>query len=156
MFLGSNSSSFDLRDIWKLVRKTLFIVRDGRCTWLILFIFQSICHVLPLIRLFVLLFSELFPFQDTETSVRSSKRSYVRSIKINKGRILGRFSWVLCIMFRVCMSVCYDIRDGLLAGSYVCTYGAILRIRLAEEYQLVENKQSREQQVWCVLNEYFR
>ena len=54
------------------------------------------------------------------------------------------------------MSVCYDIRDGLLAGSYACTYGAILRIRLAEEYQLVENKQSREQQVWCVLNEYFR
>ena len=59
-------------------------------------------------------------------------------------------------MFRVCMSVCYDIRDGLLAGSYVCTHGAILRIRLAEEYQLVENKQSREQQVWCVLIEYLR
>ena len=59
-------------------------------------------------------------------------------------------------MFRVCMSVCYDIQDGLLAGSYVCTHGAILRIRLAEVYQLVENKQSREQQVWCVLNEYFR
>ena len=30
------------------------------------------------------------------------------------------------MMFRVCMSVCYDIRDGLVAGSYVCTYGAIL------------------------------
>ena len=59
-------------------------------------------------------------------------------------------------MFRVCMSVCYDIRDGLLAGSYVCTHGAILRIRLAKEYQLVENKQSREQQVWCVLIGYLR
>ena len=29
---------------------------------------------------------------------------------------------------------------------YVCTYGAILRIRLAEEYQLVGNKQAGEQQ----------
>ena len=60
------------------------------------------------------------------------------------------------MMFRVCMSVCYDIRDGLLAGSYVCTYGAILRIRLTEEYQAVENKQSGEQQVLCVLDGYFR
>ena len=31
--------------------------------------------------------------------------------------------------------------------SYVCTYGAILRIRLAKEYQSVENKQSQDQQV---------
>ena len=60
------------------------------------------------------------------------------------------------MMFRVCMSVCYDIRDGLLAGSYVCTYGAILRILLTEEYQAVENKQSREQQLLCVLGGYFR
>ena len=32
------------------------------------------------------------------------------------------------------------------AGSYVCTYGAILRIRLTEEYQLVWNKQAGRQQ----------
>ena len=51
------------------------------------------------------------------------------------------------MMFRVCMSVCYDIRDGLLAGSYVCTYGAILRIRLTEGYQSVENKRSTGQQL---------
>ena len=30
--------------------------------------------------------------------------------------------------------------------SYVCTYGAILKIRLAEEYQLVRNKQAGKQQ----------
>ena len=42
------------------------------------------------------------------------------------------------------------------ACPYVCTYGAILRIQLAEGYQLVENKQSREQQVWCALIGYLR
>ena len=48
------------------------------------------------------------------------------------------------MMFRVRMSVCYDIRDGMPAGSYVCTYGVLLGIRLTEEYQAVENKRSRE------------
>ena len=60
------------------------------------------------------------------------------------------------MMFRVCMSVCYDIRDGMLAGSYVCTYGVLLGIRLTEGYQSVENKRSREQQVMCVLEELFK
>ena len=49
------------------------------------------------------------------------------------------------------MSSVYDV-----PCMYVCTYGAILRIRLTEEYQAVENKQSREQQVLCVLDGYFR
>ena len=60
------------------------------------------------------------------------------------------------MMFRVCMSVCYDIRDGMQAGSYVCTYGVLLGIRLTEEYQAVENKRSREQQLMCVLEELFK
>ena len=48
-------------------------------------------------------------------------------------------------MFRVCMSVCLAGR----AGSYVCTYGSILRIRLTEEYQLVQNKQVLESNKQC-------
>ena len=59
------------------------------------------------------------------------------------------------MMFRVCMSVCYDIRDGMLTGSYVCTYGVLLGIRLTEGYQSVENKRSREQQLMCDLVELF-
>ena len=60
------------------------------------------------------------------------------------------------MMFRVCISVCYDIRDGMLAGSYVCTYGVLLGIRLTEGCQSVENKRSREQQLMCVLEELFK
>ena len=48
--------------------------------------------------------------------------------------LLGRFSWVSYIMFRVCMSVCLSYETACRAGLYVCTYGAILRIRLTEEY----------------------
>ena len=54
------------------------------------------------------------------------------------------------MMFRVCMSVCFSYETACKAGSYVCTYGAILRIRRTEEYQSVGNKQDRKQQQMCV------
>ena len=40
-------------------------------------------------------------------------------------------------MFRVCMSVCLSYETACKAGLYVCSYGAILRIRQTEEYQSV-------------------
>ena len=46
---------------------------------------------------------------------------------------------VPCMYVRV-----FDIRDGMLAGSYVCTYGVLLRIRLTEGCQSVGNKRARE------------
>ena len=49
----------------------------------------------------------------------------------------------------------FVIRDSVLAGSYVRTYGAILRIRRTEGYQSVRNKQAREQQQMCVLERLF-
>ena len=58
---------------------------------------------------------------------------------------------VPCMYVRV-----FDIRDGMLAGSYVCTYGVLLGIRLTEGCQSVENKRSREQQLMCVLEELFK
>ena len=43
---------------------------------------------------------------------------------------------------------------------YVCTYGVMLRLRLAEEYQLVQNKQTRKTtanlQVSRVIYDQFR
>ena len=51
---------------------------------------------------------------------------------------------VLCMYVHV-----FDIRDGMLAGSYVCTYGVILGIRLTEGYQSVGNKRAREQHLMC-------
>ena len=60
------------------------------------------------------------------------------------------------IMFRVCMSVCLSYETAFKAGSYVCTYGAILRIRLTEEYQSVWNKQAEEQQQCLRLGSLFR
>ena len=54
------------------------------------------------------------------------------------------------MMFRVCMSVCYDIRDGMQAGSYVCTYGVLLGICLTEGCQSLGNKRAREQHLMCV------
>ena len=62
------------------------------------------------------------------------------------GTLMGRFSWVPYIMLRVCMSVCLSYETACRACSNICTYGAISRIRLAEEYQSVGNKQAEEQQ----------
>ena len=42
---------------------------------------------------------------------------------------------VPCMYVRV-----FDIRDGMLAGLYVCTYGVLLGIRLTEGCQSVGNK----------------
>ena len=42
--------------------------------------------------------------------------------------------------------VCLSYKTACKSGSYVCTYGAISRIRLTEEYQSVWNKQAGEQQ----------
>ena len=51
-----------------------------------------------------------------------------------------------------CMYVrMFVIRDGMQAGSYVCTRGVILGIRRTEEYQSVGNKQAEEQQQMFVL-----
>ena len=41
----------------------------------------------------------------------------------------------------------FVIRDGILAGLYVCTYGALLGIRLTEGCQSVGNKRASEQQL---------
>ena len=60
--------------------------------------------------------------------------------------ILARFLWVPSIMFHVCMSVCLSYETPCRAGSYVCAHCALLRICLAEEYQLVRNKQAGKQQ----------
>ena len=57
---------------------------------------------------------------------------------------------VPCMYVRV-----FDIRDGMLAGSYVCTYGVLLGIRLTEGCQSVGNKRSREQQLMCDLVKLF-
>ena len=54
------------------------------------------------------------------------------------------------MMFCVCMSVCLSYETACKADSYICTYGAILRIRQTEEYQSVGNKQARKQQQMCV------
>ena len=57
---------------------------------------------------------------------------------------------VACMYVRM-----FVIRDGVLAGSYVCTYGAILGIRLTEGCLSVGNKRAREQQLMCVLVRLF-
>ena len=57
---------------------------------------------------------------------------------------------VPCMYVRV-----FDIRDGMLASSYVCTYGVLLGIRLTEGCQSVGNKRSREQQLMCDLVKLF-
>ena len=44
---------------------------------------------------------------------------------------------VPCMYVRI-----FVIRDGMLAGSYVCTYGALLGIRLTEGCQSVGNKRA--------------
>ena len=62
-------------------------------------------------------------------------------LKVERYSIGEVFVSSLFIMFRVCMSVCLSYETACRAGSYVCTFGAILRIRLAEEYQSVWNKQ---------------
>ena len=54
------------------------------------------------------------------------------------------------------MSVCLSHETVCKAGSYVCTYGAILRIRRTEEYQLVGIKQAEKQQQMCVLAGLYR
>ena len=55
-----------------------------------------------------------------------------------------------------CMHVrVFDIRDGMLAGSYVCTYGVLLGIRLTERCQSVRNKRAREQHLMCDLRKLF-
>ena len=54
-------------------------------------------------------------------------------------------------MFRVYMSVCLSYVTACKAGSYVCTYGAILGIQRTEENQSVGNKQAEKQQQMCVL-----
>ena len=58
---------------------------------------------------------------------------------------------VLCMYVRV-----FDIRDGILAGSYVCTYGVLLGIRLTEGCQSVGNKRAREQHPMCDLSKLFQ
>ena len=57
---------------------------------------------------------------------------------------------VPCMYVRV-----FDIRDGMLAGLYVCTYGVLLGIRRTEGCQSVGNKRSREQQLMCDLVKLF-
>ena len=69
---------------------------------------------------------------------------------LKKG-LLGKFSSVPYIMFRVCMSVCLSYETACKAGSYVCTYGVTLGIRWTEEYQSVGNKQTEKQQQMFVL-----
>ena len=53
---------------------------------------------------------------------------------------------VPCMYVRI-----FVIRDGMLAGSYVCTYGALLGIRLTEGCQSVGNKRASEQHLMCIL-----
>ena len=60
--------------------------------------------------------------------------------------LLSPYWGVPSIMYCVCMSVCLSYETTCRAGSYVCTYGAKLRIHLAEEYQSVQNKQAGKQQ----------
>ena len=50
------------------------------------------------------------------------------------------------------MSKCLSYKTACRASSYVCTYGAILRIRLAEEYQSVRNIQAGGQQLMFLLS----
>ena len=51
-----------------------------------------------------------------------------------------------------CMYVrMFVIRNGMLAGSNVCTYGVLLGIRLTEGCQSVRNKRAREQHLMCDL-----
>ena len=80
---------------------------------------------------------------------------HVLNTKVSLEKLLGRFSRVLYMMFRVCMSVCLSYDTACKAGSYVCTYGAIFRIRRTEEYQSVGNKQTGEQQQMFVLAGFF-
>ena len=55
-----------------------------------------------------------------------------------------------------CMYVhVFDIRDGMLASSYVCTYGVLLGIRLTDGCQSVGNKWASEQHLMCDLAELF-
>ena len=55
-----------------------------------------------------------------------------------------------------CMYVrMFVIQDGMLAGSYVCTYGALLEIRLTEGCQSVGNKRASKQQLMCKLAKLF-
>ena len=58
---------------------------------------------------------------------------------------------VPCMYVRV-----FDIRDSMLAGSYVCTYGVLLGIRLTEGCQSVGNKRAREQHPMCDLSNFFQ
>ena len=56
-----------------------------------------------------------------------------------------------------CMYVrMFVIRYGMLAGSYICTYGAILGIRLTEGCQSVGNKRASEQHLMCILVRLFQ
>ena len=56
-----------------------------------------------------------------------------------------------------CMYVrMFVLRDGMLAGSCVCTYGALLGICLTEGCQAVGNKRASEQQLMCVLEKLFQ
>ena len=55
-----------------------------------------------------------------------------------------------------CMYVrMFIIRDGMLAGLYVCTYGVLLGIRPTEGCQSVGNKRANEQHLMCDLAELF-
>ena len=55
-----------------------------------------------------------------------------------------------------CMYVrMFVIRDGMLAGLYVCTYGAIFGIRLTEGCQSVRNKRASEKHLMCELVKLF-
>ena len=58
---------------------------------------------------------------------------------------------VPCMYVRV-----FKIRDGMLAGSYVCTYGVSLGIRLTEGCQSVGNKRAREQHLMCDRSKLFQ
>ena len=55
-----------------------------------------------------------------------------------------------------CMYVrMFVIQDGMLAGSYVFAYGALLGIRLTEGCQSVGNKRASKQQLMCELVKLF-
>ena len=58
---------------------------------------------------------------------------------------------VPCMYVRV-----FDIRDGMLAGSYDCAYGVLLGIRLTEGCQSVGNKRAREQHLMCDRSKLFQ
>ena len=54
--------------------------------------------------------------------------TYIHTIGTDIGEVFVSSVYdVPCMYVRV-----FDIRDGMLAGSYVCTYGVLLGIRLTE------------------------